>query len=259
MNLNDVLGDKPVERPAVNDEPVTDVKPVEETAAAPSAVTEEAKPEQAAESAAQRDEKGRFKADEPKKADEPLPLAALLSERKRRQEAEAELLKLREGQPKTDFFADPAKATTEHVREAVSPLQQELLDLKVQLQRMKRPDFDEVMMIVLEKAQSDPLLKHQVDSAPDPLEFIYTEGKRLKELADVGGDITKYREKAVAEERAKFSELETRYKALQAEIEALKSSHDKRARVPQSLSDEQSATASAGTFAGPTPLKSILS
>lgn len=257
MNLDDVLSDKVVERPAIVDEPATDEKPVETpsetTAATPSVATEtkEALPSVSS----QRDEKGRFAKTEEKPS---APLAALLEERRKRQELEAEVAKYRESKPKTDFFDDPAKATTEHVREAVSPLEREVLDLKVQLQRMKFPDFDDVMMTVLEKAGSDQMLRYQIDNAPDPLMFIYREGKRMKELADVDGDIGKYREKVTAEERAKYGDLETRYKALEAEVNTLRESQNKRARIPQSLNSENSAPASSQQFAGPRPLSAII-
>jgi hypothetical protein len=259
MNLDDVLSDKPIERQPIVDEPATDVKPVETpsetTAAAPSAATEAESPAKEPEQKAstQRDEKGRFT-----KTEAAAPIAALIEERRKRQEAEARLQQYEAQKPKTDFFEDPAKATTEHVREAVSPLEREVLDLKVQLQRLKNPDFDEVMMLVLEKAQGDQLLKHQIDSSPDPLTFIYREGKRIKELADVDGDIGKYRDKVTAEERQRYADLETRYKALEAEVNALKAAQDKRAKVPQSLNAENSAPSSTPTFSGPRPIASIL-
>lgn len=254
MNLNEVLGDKPVPAPVVEaaaETAATDVtEPAKvETEAAPSA----AKPEPEKAEAA-RDDKGRFAKPEPT-----APIAALLDERRRRQELEAEVAQYRANKPKTDFFEDPAKATNEHVSEALNPLQREVMDLRVQLQRLQHPDFDDAMRIVLEKVQTDPLLKHQVDSAPDPLEFIYREGKRMKELADVDGDISKYREKVTAAERARISELETRLQAIEAENKALKESITKRSQVPQSLNSEPSAATTSGQFAGPTPLKSILS
>lgn len=264
MDLNDVFSDKPivtVDEPEKTEPEPTDVKAEADTAAepaAPSAATEAKAPEQTTEPAKeaaspQRDDKGRFAKTEPAEA----PIAALISERRKRQELEQEVAKLRQSAPKTDFFEDPVKATTEHVSEAVSPLHREVLDLKVQLQRMQHDDFDEVMMLVLNKAKDDPLLKHQVDSAPDPLAFIYREGKRMKELADVDGDIGKYRDKVLAESSAKYSELETKYKALEAENRQLKESLTKREKVPQSLNSEPSASAKDVTFTGPTPLSQV--
>lgn len=253
MDLNDVLGDAPIA--TVDPEP-TDVKPepekVEEPAA-PSAATETKAEETKPETSTQRDDKGRFAKTEPA-----APIAALIEERRKRQELEAELQQYRASKPKTDFFDDPAKATTEHVSEAITPLQREVLELKVELQRLRNPDFDDVMKAVLEKAQNDPLLKHQIDSSPDPLTFIYREGKRMKELADVDGDIGKYREKVLAEHSAKVADLETKFKALEAENQSLKASIAKREQVPQSLNSEPSAAGKADVFAGPTPLGSIL-
>lgn len=251
MDIDDVLSDKPIvtEPEPVEAEVTTDVKPETPETAAPSAATE-TKPE--AEISPQRDDKGRFAKPEPA-----APIAALIDERRKRQELEAELQQYRQNKPKTDFFEDPAKATTEHVSEAISPLQREVLELKVELQRLRNPDFDDVMRGVLEKAQTDALLRHQIDSAPDPLAFIYREGKRLKELADVDGDITKYREKVLAEQGAKVAELETRFKALESENQALKASLTKREQIPQSLNSEQSAANKDVAFAGPTPLSNL--
>lgn len=262
MDLDDVFSDKPVvtvdEPEKTEPDQSTDVKADSEKEpdpAAPSAATEakkedEAKAEPEDKPSPQRDDKGRF-------AKTQAPIAALIEERRKRQELEQELQRYRESKPKTDFFEDPDKATTEHVREAMSPLEREVLDLKVQLQRLKNPDFDEVMMLVLEKAQADPLLKHQIDSAPDPMTFIYREGKRMKELADVDGDIAKYREKVLAEHSQKTTELETRLKALEAENRQLKESLNKREKVPQSLNAEPSSPAKDDAFAGPTPLSQV--
>lgn len=256
MNLDDVLGDKPIatREPVETEQPATDVKadPVQETesTAAPSAATEEKPAEKPAEASQQRDEKGRFapKADE--KPEPMVPLSALLAERAKRREPEAT-------KPKTSVFDDEDKAIRERVADEVGPLRETIFSLQLQLAKSK-PGFDDAVMAYLNAAQNDPVLKYQADNAPEPLEFIYREGKRLKELADVGGDIEKYREKVTAQERAKLGEMETRLKALEAENKALKEAQDKKAKVPQSLNSENSAPASTPTFSGPKPLASIL-
>lgn len=248
MNLDDVLGDKPIERPAIV-EPTTDEKPVESpdaTAAAPSAVETVEKPTEST----QRDEKGRF-ATKPEEKPEPMvPLSALLAERARRKEPE-------QAKPKTSIFDDEDKGVRERVEDHVEPLRAEIFNLKLQLAK-SQPGFDDAVMAFLKAAQNDAVLKHQADTAPDPLAFIYREGKRIKELADVDGDIEKYRDKVVSQEKVKYSELETKYKALEAENKALKESQEKRAKVPHSLNSEQSAVSNSEQFAGPRPLKSIL-
>jgi hypothetical protein len=216
MDLNDVLSDKPVAAP----ETATDVKPESapaETVAAPSAAEPkvEAKEEQKPEASAQRDEKGRFAPKPEEKPETMVPLSALLAERARRREPET-------GKPKTSIFDNEDEGISQRVAEQVAPLQQQVFSLQLQLAKTQKPDFDDVVMTFLKASQKDEVLKYQADNAPDPLEYIYREGKRIKELADVGGDIGKYREKVTSEERAKYADLETRFKALEAENKALK-------------------------------------
>lgn len=253
MDLNDVLSDKPI----AESETATDVKPESETEteeAAPSAAPEqkaEIKEEVAAKPEQPRDDKGKFAAKPEEKPEPMVPLSALLAERARRKEPDA-------GKPKTSIFDNEDEGISQRVAEQVAPLQQQVFNLQLQLAKTQKPDFDDVVMTFLKASQKDEVLKYQADNAPDPLAFIYREGKRIKELADVDGDIGKYREKVTSEERAKYADLETRFKALEAENKALKQSQDKAAKVPQSLNSEQSAAAAQATFAGPTPIKSIL-
>jgi hypothetical protein len=253
MDLNDVLSDKPVATPEPETAIETDVKAEAEPAAeaAPSAAKPEVKAEAEIKPDVQRDDKGRFSQKAEEKPEPMVPLSALLAERARRKDPEA-------GKPKTSVFDDEDKGISERVAEHVEPLQRQVFDLQLKLAKTQHTDFDDVVMTFLKASQTDALLKYQADNAPDPLAFIYREGKRLKELSDVDGDIGKYREKVTAEERAKYADLETRFKALEAENKALKQSKDKQSKVPQSLNSEQSAAADTATFAGPTPIKAIL-
>lgn len=261
MNLSDVLSDKPVPgREPIVDEPATDVKPepvqTTEPAAAPSAAKE---PEPAKEPAPTqaRDDKGKFT----KPQDEvDGRTQALREERRKRQELERELQQLREAKPKTDFFENPDQALKERLHSELAPMQERFFKLSVKAARnvAGREDYDEVVQAFTEAADTDPSLMTAFRNADDPGEYAYTIGKQFKELGDVGGDITKYREKVDSQWKGKVSELETRLAALQAENKALKESQEKRAKVPQSLNSEPSAASSADTFAGPRPLKSIL-
>jgi hypothetical protein len=130
--------------------------------------------------------------------------------------------------------------------------------LSVKAARAGREDYDEVVEAFMQASDADPTLAAAFRNADDPGEYAYTVGKQFKELGDVGGDITKYREKVDAQWKGKVGELEQRLTALEAENKALKESQEKRAKVPQSLNSEPSAASSAETFAGPRPLKSIL-
>jgi hypothetical protein len=260
MNLADVLSDKPVPARVPIEEPVTDVKPepteTVEPAAAPSAAKE---PEPAKEPAPTqaRDDKGKFT--KPQEEVDGRTIA-LREERRKRQEAERQLQELQQAKPKTDFFENPDQALQERLSSQLAPIQERFFKLSVKAAKnvAGREDYEEVAQAFAEAADNDPALMAAFRNADDPGEYAYTVGKQFKELGDVGGDITKYREKIDSQWKGKMSELETRLTALEAENKALKESHEKRAKVPQSLNSEPSAASTAESFAGPRPLKSIL-
>lgn len=262
MNLADVLSDKPVPAREPIVEPATDVKPepaqAVEPAAAPSAAKE---PEPAKEPAPTqaRDDKGKFTKPQEEQVDGRTQ--ALREERRKRQELERELQQLREAKPKTDFFENPDQALNERLSSHLQPIQERFFKLSVKAARnvAGREDYDEVAQAFTEAADNDPTLMTAFRNADDPGEYAYTIGKQFKELGDVGGDITKYREKIDSQWKGKLGELETRLTALEAENKALKESQEKRAKVPQSLNSEPSAATAAETFAGPRPLKAIFS
>lgn len=261
MNLADVLSDKPVPAREPIAEPATDVKPEPTPAVEPAAATSAAKePEPAKEPAPTqaRDEKGKFTKPQEEQVDGRTQ--ALREERRKRQELERELQQLREAKPKTDFFENPDQALSERLNSHLAPIQERFFKLSVKAARnvAGRDDYDEVAQAFTEAADNDPALMAAFRNADDPGEYAYTVGKQFKELGDVGGDITKYREKIDSQWKGKMSELEQRLTALEAENKALKESQEKRAKVPQSLNSEPSAATAAETFAGPRPLKSIL-
>lgn len=175
-----------------------------------------------------RDEAGRFKSEKAEEVDGRN--VALREERERRRRAEAELNALREQKPKTDFFENPSQA----VSETMEPLQRELINLKVELESVKNPDFKEAMMLVLERAAEDPILKHQIDTAPDPLKMIYREGKRLKELGP-DGDVDKFKERVTGELKAELSKRDETIKTLSAQVEALTKAQKELESIPRSL------------------------
>lgn len=267
MELLDVLSDKPI--PARTEvettESATDVKPepVKETApdpAASSAAKEtdkaEAKPETVEQKpdARDRDDKGRFV--------KHVPQEALHAERVKRQELEAKLKALEQQKPVTSVLENEDQAFSERLSKATAPIQEKFFRLSVKLAKNApgREDFDDVVGSFLQAAQADPRLDEAFRNSDDPGEYAYIVGKQIRELADVGGDILKYGEKKRAEGSAQAEALQTQIKALQAEIETLKKSQERREKIPQSLNGEQSATARGdGNFAGPTPLKNLLS
>jgi hypothetical protein len=261
VNLSDVLSDKPVPVRTI-EEPAADVKPepVEtptEAAATPSVAKESEPAIEPAKTTQARDDKGKFT----KPAEEvDGRTVALREERRKRQELEAKVRELEAAKPKADFFENPTQAVSEHVGTAIAPLQKRFFNLSVKAARNVpgREDFEDVTGAFMEAAENDPALMQAFKDSDDPGEYAYTVGKQFKELGDVNGDIGKYREKIDSQWKGKFTELEARLNALETENKALKESQAKRDKVPQSLNSEPSATGSAGTFAGPRPIKSIL-
>lgn len=261
MELDAILAGTPAPAPT----PVTDVKPAEAPTpepAAPSAATPEtpteAAPPKETEAEAQqraRDEHGRFTKPQAEPAVDGRT-QALREERRKRQELEAKLAQFEAQKPKTDFFENPTQAFKENISAELAPLQERFFKLSLKSARAINPDFDEVSESFAQAAESDPRLHEALRAADDPGEFIYTVGKQIRELSDVGGDITKYRTKIEGEWKGKYGELETRLRALEAENAALKASREKAALIPQSTNAEASAPNGAG-YAGPTPLKAL--
>lgn len=275
MDFNDILSDKPLpapveetdEKPAEPEVPEKEPEAPAEPAAPSAAKAEEPAAEAKApevEDTAARDDKGRFV--------KTVPHEALHAERQRRMELEARIQELEKldkqppAPPKapTSVLEDEDKAFNERLTQATAPLVQRLFKMSVAYARKVpgREDYQEVYDFLNEESKKDPSIIQQLDAAEDPGEFIYQLGKTRKELAAVGNDLTKYREHAVASERAKYEQslqqLQQQYKAAQAELEALKKSKEKREAIPQSLNSEPSAPMKGEQFAGPTPMKNIL-
>lgn len=226
---------------------------------APKAEVVETKPEPT------RDESGRFVPKTEVKPEEKPPItkadvAAIIDERRKRQELERELSQLRQQnpKPKTDIFDNPDLAINERVSDQLSPLRNQIFDLQLQLAKTQMPDFDDAVMAFLKAAESDPVLKHAADTAPNELQFIYREGLRLKELGDVGGDIRKYREKVTAEATAKLSEKDKEILTLKSQLEALTKAHSELSAVPRSLNQIQSGSAPKAADADPEDINSIV-
>lgn len=266
MDLSEVLSDKPIPaRTEVKEttEAATDVKPeaaekveAKPEPAASSAAKEkpEAEPETAEQKAArERDDKGRFV--------KHVPQEALHAERAKRQELEQKLKALEQQKPVTSVLEDEDKAFNERLTKATQPIAEKFFKLSVKMARNTpdRGDFDEVAAAFSSAAEADPRLWESFRASDDPGEYVYSVGKQIRELGDVGGDILKYGEKKRAEGAAQAESLQTEIKALKAEIEALKQSQERREKIPQSLNGEQSAAGRSGQYSGPTPLKSILS
>jgi hypothetical protein len=239
--------------------PATDVKPAAEpAAAAPSAAKEpEAKPVETEKPSQVRDESGKFaKAPEEKPAAEVKPVekpakspdGALAEMRRRLQAAEARVREFESRNPKENVpsvFDDEDKAISSRVEQAIAPLREKLFRQSVQLARREHGEsFAEAEAAFAEAVERDPRLLEAWRAAEDPGEYIYTVGLQIKELADVGGDFVKYREKVTGDMKSQLAERDTRIAALEAENAALKKAQADLESIPSSLN---------GATSGPPP------
>lgn len=236
-SLSSILGDSFGKGEAAKAEPAPPA--VEPKAEAP-VVTE---PEKAAvvepKVEANRDESGRFAPKVEAKPDkaplQPADVAAIIDERRKRQALEREIAQLRGNQPKPDIWENPEAFVNSRLQEFVDPLRSEMLNLQVENARLKNPDFDESMMAFLQAAQNDANLSALADSSPNPLQFIYREGKRLKELGPYDGDLGKRDEAKFGELKSEISKRDQQILAMQAQLDQLTKAQQELDAVPRSL------------------------
>lgn len=256
--LDQLFSDKPIVRPEIKDEEVTETpEPESVPDKEPEAPAKPAEPAPApdevdkpTENAQARETNGRFT--------KTVPQEALHAERERRRELEAKLAEI-EKKPKTSVLDDEDKAFHERLSEATRPLAQRLFNMSVAAAKRVpgREDYQDVYDFMNSEVQQYPELMRDIDAADDPGEYLYQLGKTRKELAEVGGDITKLREAVTAKVTKELESSKATIKALQAEVAALKASQEKRERIPQSTNSEPSAATKDDAFAGPTPLKTL--
>jgi hypothetical protein len=190
-----------------------------------------------------------------------VPQAALLDERRKRQQYERELSELREQlkaretpvQPPKDVWEDPAayisaeakRARDEAVREAQTMMRHQFANMSEQQARAKYPDYDAKSAAFAARLEVDPVLRSElnrvVDRNGDLGEFVYKTEARLQEVEQIG-NLDSYRTKLEADIRAK----------LEAEFAARKPV------VPQSLNGEPSPSSTTEAWKGPAPLEQIL-
>lgn len=179
----------------------------------------------------------------PNPPDGHVPLAALMAERDKRQEAsrkaeeyERELAALRQQreqqEPAPSFWDGPEQ----HVQQAVMQVQMQAQDrLFAALEAQARevhPDYDEVFKEVEEQALQNPTLRAEILSAPNPALAAYKLGKKLLEQKEVLADPVAYRARVEAEVRAKLEQEAKDKAAADAKVAA---------SIPPDITDTRSA------------------
>lgn len=248
-SLSEILGKGPVSTP----EPAKGeaAKPAE---AAPPAAKEPTPAEETAEAKAARDEKGRFTKAEEKPAEKPAEkpkadVAAIIDERRKRQAAEARLAEALKSQQKPEakpsVFENEDAAISARVDERNQPIREAIYKLSVKTARAIYKDaYTEAETAFMEAAEKDERLLEGLRASDDPGEYIYSMGIHVRELADVGGDLMKYRDKVTASMKGELETRDARIKALEAELAAAKQAQTELESIPRSLN---------GTSSGPTP------
>lgn len=177
-----------------------------------------------------------------------VPLAALEAERKGRQDwkekavrFEEEARQLRERMAERQAPSQPQQEV-DPGQQVLQQIFNERFNVSEMIARQKYADIDEALEVFQEAVQADPAMKMALHRHPNPYEYAYREGKRLRLHKEVGDDPAAYRAKVEAEIRAELSKP-----AAQAPL-----------NLPGSLAGARSAASrTAPAYTGPQPLSSL--
>jgi hypothetical protein len=227
-------------------------EPVAEAKVQAPATVVEAQPEPkgepekaAATPAVERDESGRFKAkveaqtEQPAQPEAPAQqekpkgqLAALLAERAKRQELEAQLAALQAGQQeKPDVFTDPEGTVQRLVEQKLAPVKQRFFAMSVQAaEKQYGAEFESAAEQFMALAEANPALIQQLKDSEDPGQFVF----------EVGTNTPEFRAAQAKKASEALSAKDTEIAALKAQIETLKKAQESREAVPESLNRQPS-------------------
>lgn len=182
---------------------------------------------------------------------EQVPLAALKSERRKRQELEGRLSALeqeRTKQARPDPMDDPDGAVAFDRKEMDERDYQNRCSMSQEFMREIHADYDDLELIFMEEAAKNPALSAQLAQHPFPAKFAYAEGQRLSQVKAMGDDPAAY----IA------GEVQKGVQAALAEIQKSKSDAVK-AALPESLAEAPSASQKdVKAWSGPKPLDQLI-
>lgn len=188
-------------------------------------------------------------------------VAAIIDERRKRQELQTELDKLRQAAPvkKPSVFEDEDGAIRSRLDEATRPLRTQLFNQSMRIAAKEYGDkFAEAQEGFMEATKANAALISEWQNADDPGEFLYRHGLFHKKLSAVGGDLTKFEEQVTATTKAELDALKTQYDALKAENEKLKGVQTDLDNLPKSLNNRASRAAPTGEAGDEDDLKTIV-
>ncbi len=177
----------------------------------------------------------------PEPAEERVPMAAVIAERRKRQELERRIAEYERNQQQTQpqsFYEAP----DEYVQQIETRATQRLHAALEAQAREVYPDYDEVFNELSEYAEQNPACVPQILQSPNPALAAYRFGKQLRELKDMQ-DPAAYRQKVEAEVRSKLeaeylAKEEAKRKAAEAvppDLSAARSSRDSEVMPDDSL------------------------
>lgn len=149
-----------------------------------------------------------------------VPLAAVLAERRKRQEAEQRLQQLQQQAPQPqlpDFFANPE----EHVQTAIK---QNTVQMSAAMVEQQYPDFREKLAVFMEEAQRNPVLQAELEAHPHPALYAYTKAKEIADYREFrsSGGLETLKKQAFEEGRqAALAEMQKQQGAHQALVASL--------------------------------------
>lgn len=249
QNLKDILsGKEPTEEVADTSTAKVDATAGEEKAAPPAAGQEKVEGEKPAERTSEdgKSNPAEKQDEKPEPAKPRADVAAIIDERRKRQAAEKRLAEVEAAKPaaKPSVFDNEDEAISTRVAEGTRPLREQLYKLSMRAARAEHGEtFAEAEQAFAEAAERDDRLIEGLRASDDPGEYVFAVGLQIKELADVGGNFVKYREKVTGELRGQLTERDTRIKALEAQIETLKKAQADLEALPRSLNSKSSGAA----------------
>jgi hypothetical protein len=169
-----------------------------------------------------------------------VPLAALKSEREKRQELERRLkeLETKPAPERVNFYDNPEEHLNQRFQEIEARATARTYAALEAVEKEAHPDFDEVAAEVIAAAQQHPTLANQIMQAANPAREMYKVGQKLREFQKMQ-DPEAYRAQVAAEVRAQvLAELGERGAQAAREAEARAA---KAAAIPPDISTRTNA------------------
>lgn len=140
-----------------------------------------------------------------------VPIDALLNEREKRQEYERRLSEIEQRDRQAKFKApDPIDDPEGYYKHQQQAIEQTRISVKLEtseeLMRDKLGDaeFDKMADWWRKQVETNPYLVQQGLQQRNPWKFVHDQFKRNSVLSEVGSDLDSYRQRIIAEERAKW-------------------------------------------------------